>query len=308
MRASFVSIVTAVAIGAGSVQAKCKVYPGEEGWPSVEEWDKFNETVNGRLLGPVVPLSAPCHHGGLGTYNAAECNALTDEWYYTPVHLSRRSLNAHMLFAPPNQNIDPSDIMWPLFTNNTCLYNTNQSTPCTIGYYPVYVVNVTSAEEISTTIKYAEKKNLPLNIKNTGHDFLGKSTKRGSLSIWTHYLKDLEYIEEYTGKTDYSGPAFKVGAGIQSSEIYDAATAQGKMIVAGEQPTVGYAGGYLSGGGHSPLSSLLGMAVDSVIEFTIVLANGSIVDVDQYSSPDLFWAVRGGGGCESSILYLNFHS
>jgi FAD/FMN-containing dehydrogenase len=85
---------------------------------------------------------------------------------------------------------------------------------------------------------------------------------------------------------------------VSSGDIYAATAKVGKMLAGGEQSTVGFGGGYLSGGGHSPLSSLLGMAVDAVLEFEIVLADGSIVTVDQKSNPDLYWAVRGGGPCK----------
>ena len=60
--------------------------------------------------------------------------------------------------------------------------------------------------------------------------------------------------------------------------------------------TVGVAGGYFLGGGHSPLSSIYGLAADQVLAMEVVLASGRFVTVTEQSNPDLFWALRGGGG------------
>lgn len=59
--------------------------------------------------------------------------------------------------------------------------------------------------------------------------------------------------------------------------------------------TVGVAGGYSLGGGHSPVSSMYGLAADQVLALQIVLANGTFLTVTEETDPDLFWALRGGG-------------
>ena len=69
-------------------------------------------------------------------------------------------------------------------------------------------------------------------IKNTGHDYLGKSTGAGALSIWTHNLKSLTFISNYTTSW-YSGKAFKVGAGVQVGEIYEAAQKNNVSVLGG---------------------------------------------------------------------------
>ena len=72
-------------------------------------------------------------------------------------------------------------------------------------------------------------------VKNTGHDFSGKSGGAGALSIWTHNLKDIKYIPKYAAAgTTYSGPAFKAGAGVQAFEIYEEAYKRGLVVVGGE--------------------------------------------------------------------------
>ena len=104
---------------------------------------------------------------------------------------------------------------------------------CEVGGYPEYSVNVTNVAQIQLAVNVARELNLRLVIKNTGHDFGGKSTGKGALNIWTHHLKDTKFYPTY--KTDtYSGPAFKFGAGIQVFEAYQLAKQHGVTLVGGE--------------------------------------------------------------------------
>jgi hypothetical protein len=73
---------------------------------------------------------------------------------------------------------------------------------------------------------------LRLTIKNTGHDYIGKSSGAGALSLWTHNLKDIEFIKEYEGG-EYNGPAFKAGAGVQGFEVLEAARDNDVTVPAG---------------------------------------------------------------------------
>jgi hypothetical protein len=96
-------------------------------------------------------------------------------------------------------------------------------------------------------------------------------------------------------------------------DVYQAAAKQGVLIVGGSARTVGAAGGYLLGGGHSPFAHNYGLAVDSqwlvptslshtsngnadLLEMSIVSADGEHRVINPYSDPEYFWAVRGGGG------------
>ena len=64
----------------------------------------------------------------------------------------------------------------------------------------------------------------------------------------------------------------------------------------GAAVTVGGAGGWLQGGGLGPLDRALGLGIDNALSFEVVLASGELVTADACSQPDLFWALRGGGG------------
>lgn len=123
--------------------------------------------------------------------------------------------------------------MWPLFEGRTCLPTTDASASCTVGGYSSYAVNVSNVGQIQLAVNFARNAVLRLVVKNTGHDFNGKSTGAGALGIWTHNLKDIEYIANYNSP-GYKGPAVKMGAGVQAHEIYEKGHALGFTAVGGE--------------------------------------------------------------------------
>ncbi|KAL8718944.1 MAG: hypothetical protein Q9225_003988 [Loekoesia sp. 1 TL-2023] len=87
----------------------------------------------------------------------------------------------------------------------------------------------------------------------------------------------------------------KLGAGIQSWEAYQAAEARKFRVLGGTCLTIGLAGGFAQGAGHSDLSSTYGLAADNVLEWEVVTANGTHLYASPSSNPSLFWALCGGG-------------
>lgn len=73
-------LVGALAISA-QAEDHCRCFPGDPCWPSVEEWSRFNQTIDGRLVA-TVPLASPCHEPN---YNQKECATLKDEWLWPQV-------------------------------------------------------------------------------------------------------------------------------------------------------------------------------------------------------------------------------
>jgi FAD/FMN-containing dehydrogenase len=140
------------------------------------------------------------------------------------------ALNGFELITAPSSN-DPTSIMWPIFEGRTCMpkYDTTGKT-CTIGGYPEYAVKVTNVAQIQLAINFARNANLRLVIKNTGHCYLGKSNGAGALSLWTHNLKDIDFLPDYEGP-GYSGPALKLGAGVSVREVYQAADKYGVTVL-----------------------------------------------------------------------------
>lgn len=88
----------------------------------------------------------------------------------------------------------------------------------------------------------------------------------------------------------------KLGAGVTVREVYQAAHECGVTALGGICESVGYAGGYIAGGGHTPMSGYYGMAADNVETLQVVLPSGRFVSASNTSNPDLYWALRGGGG------------
>jgi len=70
-------------------------------------------------------------------------------------------------------------------------------------------------------------------IKNTGHDFADKSIGAGALSLWTHKLNDIKFYSNYSYGS-YNAPAFKLGAGVETADVYLAAEQKDVTVVGGE--------------------------------------------------------------------------
>jgi Berberine and berberine like len=108
-------------------------------------------------------------------------------------------------------------------------------------------------------------------------------------------LKDVNIIPDYKTPS-YSGPAARLGAGMGVGESYMAVHKYGYRIVGGECGTVGVAGGYSQGGGHSVLTSENGLGSDQVLEWEVVTTSGEHLIATPEQNSDLYWALSGGGG------------
>ncbi|SPO06099.1 related to isoamyl alcohol oxidase [Cephalotrichum gorgonifer] len=272
------------------VKWDCKCYHGDACWPKPAQWEKLKASVGGNLVVHVPPESA-CHNtfdGPLGTvetYDAARCaevNATyTDEQWST----DQDALS-----------------LWRYGTNATCNITPNPEEPCTLGYMGPYVILAKEHAHIKAGVDFARKHNLRLIIRNTGHDFLGRSTGWGALIINTHSFKDIDIIDAFDGPGGYDGPAVKIGAGVQGAELLEAVSQRGLAVVTGECPTVGISGGLIQGGGHGPLTTLYGMAADNVLEFDVLTAAGEYLTVNAENEPSLFWALKGGGPSTYAVV------
>ncbi|PYH45020.1 putative isoamyl alcohol oxidase [Aspergillus saccharolyticus JOP 1030-1] len=257
----------------------CHCLPGDSCWPSTASWDALNSTVNGRLVA-TVPVGTPCH---APNYDADACKELQSNWYYPQTHMDTSS-----------------SVMQTYFANQSCDPFTAVSRPCLLGNYVNYAVNVSTSDEVVAAIKFAKTNNIRLVIRNTGHDYLGRSTGAGSLAIWTHHLNDIEYVD--WSDSTYIGPAYKLGSGVMGFQVLEAVHANGHVVVGGECPTVGLAGGYLQGGGHSALSTSFGLGADQSLSFEVVTASGELVTASRTKNTDLYWALSGGGAGNYAVV------
>lgn len=92
---------------------------------------------------------------------------------------------------------------------------------------------MTSPGQISAVIRFAKDKNVRLVVNNTRHDVSGKSRGDGALSIWTHNLKSIEWVPDFTAD-QYHGPTFRVGARVSLGEFYHVAEDHGVAAVGGD--------------------------------------------------------------------------
>jgi FAD/FMN-containing dehydrogenase len=166
----------------------------------------------------------------------------------------------------------------PRVNNQSCYIESPRAVPCSQGRVSLYSVTAESVQHIQESVRFARNHNLRIAIKNSGHDFLGRSSAPESLQILTHKLKDINITKDFLpgdygnrmNETGGYGPAVTIGAGVQLRELYAAVGAKGLSVVAGFSNTVGAAGGYIQGGGHSPLGTWKGMASDNALEFKVV--------------------------------------
>ncbi|KAK7936641.1 uncharacterized protein PG986_015079 [Apiospora aurea] len=275
--AAFAAGVAASATPPGAT-ASCRVLPGDPDWPTQQDWQSLNKTVGGRLT-ETVPRESVCHDVPYNRYDAAACAELQKRFDFPT--LARMDV--------------PGEFMDMSFKNYSCDAFAPRSAPCSLGNHASYVIEVWDAEDVKAALAFVANHNIRLVVKNTGHDYLGRSTGAGALSLWTHHLKSTEFIPAYAS-CHYTGPAMKLGAGVQGFEAYAAANATGHRIVSGSCPTVGIVGGYSQGGGHSILSSRHGLGSDNVLEWEVVTADGRrLVATPDNEHADLYWAVSGGG-------------
>lgn len=265
--------ISQVILAAVAVDARCsvcKASPGDASWPSLQTWTKFNETLGGKLLLPTLP-AAVCHQQQ-PVYNSTKCTEIQQAWPSYEFHVQ-----------------DPISVMWDQFSDWSCLPNGN--TTCNATGYPALVVNATSAVDVKAAIDFAKEHGIRLNVKGTGHDYLGRSNAPGTLSIWLHHLNHIQYHDTFES-TDGKTKAVTVGGGTQMWDIYKATDLHKQTIVGGTGKTVGI-GGYITGGGHSILSPRYGLAADNVLEMEVVTPAGDIVVANTNKHADLFWAMRG---------------
>lgn len=144
----------------------------------------------------------------------------------------------------------------------------------------IYSAAVRSTKHIQAATRFAARHNIRLAIKNTGHDFAGRSLAPLSLQIFTHHMKDITFAKKFVpagfhGDKSNLGPAVTISAGVQLQELYKFCAEKNISVVAGFSSTVGAAGGYIQGGGHSILGPWKGLASDHTLQFSVVTADVS---------------------------------
>lgn len=161
-----------------------------------------------------------------------------------------------------------------------------------------FVVRARGSHDVEVAVRFAARHNVRLVVKGGGHSYVGGSSAPDSLLVWTRDLETIELHETFVpqGTRAAPVPAVSVGAGCVWHDVYEAVTTgAGRYVQGGGCTTVGVAG-LVQGGGFGSLSKAYGLAAAGLLEAEIVTADGRTRVVNRARDPDLFWALKGGGG------------
>lgn len=205
-------------------------------------------------------------------------------------------------------------------TDQCLLDNLNPSDPaawtngnsCNQGSISSFYIPVHEIEDITTAFNFSRETGVRLSIKNSGHDYLGRSSLKGSLALWMRnwggISRDLSFIPEGCGVSGIEGmDTITTGPGVNFDEVYQFAEEEGVTFIGAYAGTVGVSGGWVQGGGHSVLSPVYGLGIDRVVQLKIVTTDGVLRVANACQNQDLFWALRGGGGGTFGVVVEATH-
>jgi FAD binding domain/Berberine and berberine like len=152
---------------------------------------------------------------------------------------------------------------------------------------PLVIVRPADDDDVARVIAVARETGLPLAVRCGGHSGAAHSVVDDGMVLDLRDLKSLEI--------DVAGRTAWAGAGLTAAEYTAAAAAHGLATGFGDTGSVGL-GGITLGGGVGYLVRKHGLTIDSLLAADLVTADGQVVRVDAEHHPDLFWAIRGGGG------------
>ena len=164
---------------------------------------------------------------------------------------------------------------------------------------PALIARARTASDVAETIKFATKEGLPLSVRGGGHGIAGFAV------IDDGVVADCSLMNEV--RVDKGARTIVAGAGCRWRDVDGAAGAEGLATTGGTISTTGIAG-FTLGGGIGFLAKKFGLACDNLIDAEVVLANGDIVRANEKDNPDLFWAIRGGGGNFGVVTSFTFRA
>jgi FAD binding domain/Berberine and berberine like len=162
---------------------------------------------------------------------------------------------------------------------------------------PALIVRCAGAPDVARALEFAQNQNLPLAVRGGGHNRAGFSVCDGGVVV---DLSGMNRVEVDAGKH-----AARAQAGALVRDMDQATQRFGLATTMGGCPTVGIAGLTL-GGGEGLLMSKFGAACDNLISAQLATVDGRHVEASQNSNPDLFWAIRGGGGNFGVVTSLEY--
>lgn len=244
-----------------------RVRPGDDGWPSGEAWEKLSQTVDGGLL----KLNSPFDNCA-----GADCAELWE------------SLSNPFFLGDE-----------PALTQTLGWVDAWTSRPST------YAVAARSTRDVVAAINFARDHNLRLVIKGGGHSYQGTSNAADSLLVWTRHMDTVTIHDAFVPlgcEGQQPVPAVSVGAGVLWGKAYNEVTTRaGRYVQGGGCLTVGVAG-LIQSGGFGSFSKAYGLAAASLLEAEVVTADGEVRIANACTNPDLYWAIKGGGGVSFGVI------
>lgn len=242
-----------------------RIRPTDREWPSAAQWQALQRRVGGRLLEVSSPFLACERNADEGTCQYALKHLHNPYYLRDQAGLTQASGYAHAWRSAPS----------------------------------TYAVRAIGATDVAAAVAFARKHNLLPVIKGGGHSYQGTSNAPDSLLIWTRAMDQVVLHDSFV-PTGCPGagrqPAVTIGAGAVWMDAYHAVTTQGgRYVQGGGCGSVGVAG-LIQSGGFGSFSKRYGTAASALLQAEVVTADGRVRTVNACRDPDLFWALKGGGG------------
>ena len=240
--------------------------PADPGWPDATQWQALKDAVGGNLIA-VQPLLAPCEISAV----AAACLAVTSN-LYNPFYVGDQ--------VAGTQVSGWLDAWVPAAS--------------------AFAVKAASTADVVAGVNFARDHQLRLVVKGAGHSYQGTSNAADSLLIWTRGMNKVTLHDSFVPQGCEGHltpvPAVSAQAGAVWIDLYHAVTALGGRYVQGGGCTDVGVAGLIQSGGFGSFPKGFGTAAASLLEAEIVTADGHVRTVNACSDPELFWALKGGGG------------
>jgi FAD/FMN-containing dehydrogenase len=247
-----------------------RVRPGEPGWPSPEQWQSLKAQVGGNLVKPA-GLYAACATDAAGSDCTGALKELSNPFFIGDQAGGTQVSGWLNAWSPK-----PS----------------------------VYAVAAHKPEDVVAAVNFARRHRLRLAVKGGGHSYQGTSNAADSLLVWTRPMHTITLHDAFVpeGCDVAPVPAVTIEAGAMRVDAYDAVTTKGgRYVQGGGCMTVGVAG-LVQSGGFGSFSKRYGTAASNLLQAEIVTADGKIRTVNACNDPDLFWALKGGGGGSFGVV------
>ena len=162
---------------------------------------------------------------------------------------------------------------------------------------PALIARVADADDVAAALAHARARGLAVSVRGGGHSAAGHGVVEGGVVIDMRALKDVH--------VRVASRTVRVGAGVTVGELDAATQAHGLAVTGGREPSVGVVG-FTLGSGSGWLERTMGLAADNLLSAELVTADGRHVTASADEHPDLFWALKGGGGNFGVVTELRF--